>query len=173
MELKHPSAECLASALNGKKLGKSYVSRCPAHTDNSPSFSITEKAGKTLVKCWAGCSQSDVLEALRNMNLWPRKREPSQIIPLVDMDNMRRLILAHQENLRLGIPVSISAEKQYHWNQSIWFQPYSAAEVAEMQLYCLCYSADVRKGMTPGPDADELFLLYSRVVDRLGVPLAW
>lgn len=42
-----------------------WQARCPAHDDRSPSLSITETAeGIVLVKCWAGCSASEVVAAV-------------------------------------------------------------------------------------------------------------
>jgi len=43
---------------------------CPAHDDRNPSFSVSDSNGKILVKCWAGCSQEEVIGALRSMGLW-------------------------------------------------------------------------------------------------------
>jgi putative DNA primase/helicase len=45
--------------------------RCPAHDDKNPSLHITEgSGGKPLFKCFAGCTQEDVLKALRQRGLW-------------------------------------------------------------------------------------------------------
>jgi putative DNA primase/helicase len=41
-----------------------WQARCPAHPDKKPSLSITEKDGKTLVKCHAGCETGAILAAL-------------------------------------------------------------------------------------------------------------
>lgn len=50
---------------------------CPAHNDKNPSLSITEKDGKVLVRCHAGCKQRDVVDALKRLGLWPeRERTP-------------------------------------------------------------------------------------------------
>lgn len=49
---------------------------CPAHSDPSPSFSVKEKDGRVLVHCFAGCDQSNVIDALREKGLWP-KYEPN------------------------------------------------------------------------------------------------
>ncbi len=43
---------------------------CPAHDDENPSFDVSDKDGKILVFCQAGCSQEAVTNALRNKNLW-------------------------------------------------------------------------------------------------------
>jgi hypothetical protein len=38
---------------------------CPAHTDKSPSLTISETSdGTVLVKCWAGCSAKNIVEAI-------------------------------------------------------------------------------------------------------------
>jgi hypothetical protein len=44
---------------------------CPAHRDETPSLQVSEKDGKLLVKCFGGCSQEAVIEALKARNLWP------------------------------------------------------------------------------------------------------
>jgi putative DNA primase/helicase len=44
---------------------------CPAHEDHTPSLSITRGAtGKTLLHCFAHCSQEQVLKALNEQGLW-------------------------------------------------------------------------------------------------------
>ena len=38
---------------------------CPSHDDSDPSLSISETAdGNVLIKCWAGCTGADVMEAV-------------------------------------------------------------------------------------------------------------
>ena len=71
------SAEQLAQALDAKPAGRNkWKARCVAHEDRNPSLWISEAAnGKTLVKCWAGCSQSEVIEALRGQGLWGAARK--------------------------------------------------------------------------------------------------
>ena len=67
--------ESIAKALGGHRVGSTWVARCPAHDDFEPSLSIrAADSGKTLIHCHAGCGQSDVIEALRNQNLWPGGR---------------------------------------------------------------------------------------------------
>ena len=42
-----------------------WVARCPAHDDRSPSLSITTgDDGKVLLHCFAGCGAADVVEAI-------------------------------------------------------------------------------------------------------------
>ena len=73
------TAKTIAQALScenprctcGKKSGDGFKGHCPAHQDGTPSLHLTEKDGKLLVKCFGGCSQETVLQALRELNLWP------------------------------------------------------------------------------------------------------
>jgi 5S rRNA maturation endonuclease (ribonuclease M5) len=46
---------------------------CPrgeAHKDTAPSCSVQERNGKTLIKCFAGCEQADLIKALIDLDLW-------------------------------------------------------------------------------------------------------
>lgn len=47
-----------------------YVACCPAHDDRNPSLSITDADDKILVHCFSGCSQDEVLNALRDQGMW-------------------------------------------------------------------------------------------------------
>ncbi len=44
--------------------------KCPAHDDKRPSLRVSEADGRVLVKCFAGCSQEAVIDALRQLSLW-------------------------------------------------------------------------------------------------------
>uniref|UniRef100_A0A7C3SJ23 DUF3631 domain-containing protein n=1 Tax=Desulfobacca acetoxidans TaxID=60893 RepID=A0A7C3SJ23_9BACT len=55
----------------GKRSGDGFLSHCPAHQDNRPSLAISERDGKILVKCFAGCPQEAVISALKQRGLWP------------------------------------------------------------------------------------------------------
>lgn len=65
------TAESIANALRGRRNGRGWSCRCPAHEDRSPSLSLTEREGRVLVHCHAGCDQQSVLAALRARSLWP------------------------------------------------------------------------------------------------------
>jgi putative DNA primase/helicase len=65
------NAEAIARALEGRKAGRTWMARCPAHEDREPSLSIVDaRGGKVLVRCHAGCDQPDVIAALRLRGLW-------------------------------------------------------------------------------------------------------
>ncbi len=48
-----------------KKHRRSWIAQCPAHSDNSPSLYVDEgESGNVLIKCWAGCGATDVIDAV-------------------------------------------------------------------------------------------------------------
>ena len=74
-----PSIDEIARALKAKRSGANRIARCPAHNDKTPSLFFCEKNGKILLHCHGGCTQRDVIAALRNLGLWPEpKRRDSQ-----------------------------------------------------------------------------------------------
>jgi putative DNA primase/helicase len=65
------SAELIARALGGKKVGASWLAPCPAHADREPSLALRDgEDGRALVRCHAGCEQGAVIAALRARGLW-------------------------------------------------------------------------------------------------------
>lgn len=65
------STEAIITALQAKRSGNVWMARCPAHHDRTPSLSIRRSvSGKTLVHCFGGCTQKDVIAALERAGLW-------------------------------------------------------------------------------------------------------
>ena len=50
---------------NVRRSGKEYKVLCPCHDDSDPSLFLTEKNGKVLFTCRAGCPKSDLVEFFR------------------------------------------------------------------------------------------------------------
>src|SRR4051794_33852857 len=69
------NAATIAKALKGKKAGAGWSCGCPAHDDRHASLSITEKDGKVLWYCHAGCSQQAVQDALQGRGLLEARAE--------------------------------------------------------------------------------------------------
>jgi putative DNA primase/helicase len=94
------TAETIARALGGRRAGRTWMARCPAHEDRSPSLSIaTGKDGKVLVRCHAGCDQRDLIAALLQRGLWQTKGRTSGI----DFNHRRRLAEEpNADNLKRG-----------------------------------------------------------------------
>lgn len=60
----------LSQALGGAKAGSQWMARCPAHDDSKASLSISEKNGKVLFHCHAGCPPAEVIAKLGELGLW-------------------------------------------------------------------------------------------------------
>jgi putative DNA primase/helicase len=71
----------LAQALGGKRAGRDYLAKCPAHDERTPSLAIRDGATGVLVHCFAGCSQCAVIDALAWRGLWERPQPPLRAIP--------------------------------------------------------------------------------------------
>lgn len=64
----------IVKALGGHWHGRQGMARCPAHKDGTPSLHVTEKhPGLVLLRCFGGCDQGAVIEALRSRGLWPER----------------------------------------------------------------------------------------------------
>jgi 5S rRNA maturation endonuclease (ribonuclease M5) len=75
------TAREIAAALHrGRKSGAGYVASCPAHEDRNPSLSLTERDGKILAHCHAGCDQKSVVAALRRLGLWPSRHKEKRVV---------------------------------------------------------------------------------------------
>lgn len=73
------SIDHIASILNGTKEGNGWRCDCPVHGGHSLSLNVG-RTGKPLLKCWgAGCSFSDIVHAIREM-------EPIGELPIGDID---------------------------------------------------------------------------------------
>jgi RecA-family ATPase len=71
----------IAAALGGKISGKTAMCRCPAHDDKTPSLSVKQAAaGKLLFKCHAGCTQEEVVAALKGRGLWPEPDDKRKVV---------------------------------------------------------------------------------------------
>ena len=62
-------AEQIARALGGKRSGRQWLCRCPAHDDNSPSLLIFDGHTNVQFRCQAGCDPLDVIAALRKRGI--------------------------------------------------------------------------------------------------------
>jgi hypothetical protein len=82
------SAEDIARALNGRREGRSWMARCPAHDDRNPSLSITQADDRVLVHCFAGCSWQAVISVLQSRGLWAGT--PSTSLPCKDVPKVSR-----------------------------------------------------------------------------------
>jgi putative DNA primase/helicase len=64
------TAEQLTRSLNGRWHGNYGICRCPAHDDHEPSLSIRDGDTTVLFKCFAGCEQTAIFNALKHQGEW-------------------------------------------------------------------------------------------------------
>jgi hypothetical protein len=79
----------IAAALGGERSGTGWLVRCPAHDDRKPSLSLTERDGRILVCCHAGCTQTAVIAALRERGLWPAASAARTVPRTRERNNLR------------------------------------------------------------------------------------
>ena len=109
-------AEEIAYALpRGKRIGPDkYLACCCAHADKNPSLSITQAQDKVLVKCWAGCSQSEVIEALKSRGLWRSKQKtdrPRFTLSQGQIIYMKAFVLIYYHDVARAISEGLEPEQ--------------------------------------------------------------
>ena len=113
----------LASGLNKVRWHEDYKfsACCPAHNDRNPSLSVSDVNGKTLVKCFSGCTQEEVIGALRDLGLWHTASRDQ--INRRKRSELKNNIRHHQQILLLGVNQvqELSEEDQTQMKTSIEF----------------------------------------------------
>jgi putative DNA primase/helicase len=59
----------IVEQLNGRWLKTGGMCRCPAHDDTTPSLSVRVGHSRLLLHCFAGCSATEILQALQSQQL--------------------------------------------------------------------------------------------------------
>ena len=73
------TADAIARALGGRKVGDGWLVFCVGHEDHHPSLLVKDGGGgRLLAFCYAGCAQGRVINALRARGLWPDTTRLSQ-----------------------------------------------------------------------------------------------
>ena len=92
------NATDITKALDGVWRGSSGMAKCPAHDDRNPSLSITEKDGRVLVKCFAGCEQNAVIAALKARGAWDGTRPTTRVVETFtrDQETLERIAAAKE-----------------------------------------------------------------------------
>jgi len=76
--------------------GNGWMACCPAHEDRNPSLSISDGDKGIVVKCFAGCSQRDVIDALKSRGLWPTPTPTPTRVPTVTTTPTRTLTATYR-----------------------------------------------------------------------------
>jgi putative DNA primase/helicase len=72
------AADLVKALGGGRRVGRQWLVRCPAHPDRTPSLSLRDSPNGPLVHCHAGCSQRDVVDVLKARGLWPSSSSASR-----------------------------------------------------------------------------------------------
>jgi phage/plasmid primase-like uncharacterized protein len=86
-----------------RKTGAGYIACCIAHKDRTPSMTIRESDGMLLIHCHAGCSQDDLIDAMKSRGWWPESRSPELRSSKPDID-YRPTEVASQRAVSLSTP---------------------------------------------------------------------
>jgi len=139
--------ERVLERLEGVKCsGKGWIARCPAHDDRRPSLSIREgDDGTLLLKCWVGCTFSEIMQALemreqdafgdnklQNMERRIRRLERKQVEHDERLCKLERL---RASNVHLRYHRSLTAS-----TREIWYREGVYDEAIE--LFLLGYAAE-------------------------------
>ena len=161
------AAEDIARVLNGRRSGSGWLCRCPAHDDHNPSLSITERDGKTLVKCWGGCEQGAVIDALKRKGVWASKafsasweRKPSSkstagpdrvrdpMKPWRNALAFRTASAAHRYLANRGIEITASETLSLRCSSDQWHWPTQSRHPALLARVALADGSDLTSHMT-------------------------
>ena len=89
------NANTIAEALGLRKSGSGYRGPCPVcgGSDKATKFTLREDGDRTLLHCFAGCSQEEIIAELCRRGLW---REASPLRAMVSLQRQRqdRLLVA-------------------------------------------------------------------------------
>jgi hypothetical protein len=75
--------------------GKNWMALCPAHDDSNPSLAVSERKGKILLHCHAGCSKEKIVAAIgiRIQDLFHENNREMRIVATYDYHNEKAELL--------------------------------------------------------------------------------
>lgn len=90
----------------------SYMACCPAHDDKSPSMRITQRDGRVLIHCMAGCTPDDILDAigLKWNDLYEDKWDAAKAAAFAQKTRMPRIDPLDHERTIIEIALSDDAK---------------------------------------------------------------
>jgi hypothetical protein len=99
----------IAQALGGRREGCSF--RCPCPVQRGHSLIVTERRGKTLFNCRAGCGQAEVLSALGNLGLFGGRR--------IDLDRISSAERKRREGAEFKAEIE-RLRRQIDWARALY-----------------------------------------------------
>ena len=131
VERYYPSAADIIRGLGGNP--NTGRCPCPAHEDENPSLDVKEGHTGVVVICRAGCSQDEVIDALKAHGLWPRGNTMPKRITRArrvnkedEDDEFERLRIKHHRILRSALMAKAGKPTAYLAGRSISIVPNAA-----------------------------------------------
>jgi len=116
------TTEDLLGLLNGvTRTARGWTSRCPSHSDKSPSLSVREaEDGRILLHCFAGCTLEEICAAMsiRVRDLFPDAGKPSRQLR---HERRQREAVRHveaQQQKQRGVAVDLVREAERFVNSA-------------------------------------------------------
>ena len=132
-----------------KKCAGGWIDRCPAHDDKNPSLSIKETSdGVPLLKCFAGCSFGQIIEAagLKGDSINRPRPTLNAYTRAVDAADLNKRVSIARDIWQATVPLSGSLAQSYLnsrsiecWSDDIRFHPslyYSKIEAETPAMVC-------------------------------------
>lgn len=122
---------------------------CSAHSDRTPSLSVTEKNGVVLVHCHASCSQEAVVDSLKERGLWASTNGNAPVrraSPAAGPARTYRWELRDAAGELIAIHHRRDPEKRYWWELPTGETSLGGQHPSELPLYFADTLADVPAG---------------------------
>jgi hypothetical protein len=74
------TAEKIAQALGGKRSGRQWKCKCPAHDDHDPSMIVFDGRDAVQVRCLSGCDPRDIIAALKARGIWDSRQTDQPVV---------------------------------------------------------------------------------------------
>ncbi len=87
----HELSQILGILRGLRSTADGHQAHCPCHDDKTPSLSISEKDGKVLVRCHAGCSQKTLVQHFKDAGVWPGTGKGKQELPPIPKAEIKQL----------------------------------------------------------------------------------
>lgn len=130
------SASSIAADLGLRRMGRDYRGGCPLCGGDSR-FTLTEKDGKLLWRCWAGCDQSALTAELRARALYP-EREQRRVSESERREYGRRRRAAADEGRRVALYVrALTARLEREKREALRRDDWPTLAAASRRLFCL------------------------------------
>lgn len=119
-----------------RKISDGYIACCPAHDDKSPSLAITERSGKILLNCFAGCDPEAILAAihLRWRDLFSDAMDSSRNAMSNHVGHMMRKRMREFDPLELDRAVLVYANAVWDQGRELGVEDMARVKLAVERL---------------------------------------